>query len=128
MKIPPADVEQPIVRLVLEAEEATETVGRLRPPRLDLCHKPDGLLMVLPARAATESRAARRIRRGDPRQDRKGGGGTGVFQVPSFPGYQLRDFEELAGVPEARTGLVDRAGLGTGGHQRSPSKLAASIP
>jgi hypothetical protein len=51
-----ADVEQPVVSLILERNEPTQRVCRIAAARLDLLDELCGLTMILSTRASTDSR------------------------------------------------------------------------
>jgi hypothetical protein len=111
-KVLSADVEQSVVRLVLEAEQPAQQTGRLLATRHDLLHELRCLAMVLAACAPAERRTAGCVRRGDACKNRQCSGRAGVFDVAAFTSDQLRDVEELAGVLQTSSGLCRVAWLG----------------
>jgi hypothetical protein len=100
-----ANVEEAVVRLILEAQQPTQSFGCFRTLWLDLLNESGGLLMILTARAASKRSTTRRIRSSDSCQDGESAGGAGIFHVPGFASGHLGDFEEFPAMSEASTCL-----------------------
>ena len=102
-----ADVLEPVLRLVLHAEQPLKLLRRVGAVRRDLADERNGVAVVLGARASSQRSAAGRVRRSNPSQHRARRGGLLVLGA-AVGGCQLGKLELGAGVaqPAARVALV----------------------
>jgi len=121
-----ADVQQPVVGVVLDSEQPVEVARHRLPIRGDLGEHRERLPVVLAARPTPKGSAASRVGRGDTGEARERGGNARGRQHVLLCTHQLGDLEESPRLAEPRAGLLHPARLGPAGLSRAHRSAPAT--